>query len=303
MTRPSSVSVVIPARDPGRFLHHAVDSVVAQTHDDWDLVVVDDGSTEDLAWVAEVDPRVRLVRTPAIGVSHARNLGIAETGAALVAFLDADDRWHPRKLERQLAAMADGTPFCHTAFDLIDEGGERIGPGYGERVDYLDMLGGRLGILQSSMVVRRDALLAAGLYNPMLSLQEDLDLFLRLAYAARGVFVDSVEVDYRQHPASASSSYWDAMWALLHLYDEHEASARRNGDAAALAAVRTGRRAVRFTYGCKAIDAARTSLHARDWTTGSLALAHAVRASPRAVARSGKTWVRTRLDAGEPQQR
>jgi len=283
-----SVSIIVPARDPGAYLREAIDSVSAQTHDDWELVVVDDGSSEDLSWVPSSDRRVRLLRTTPQGVSSARNLGIAETTGELVAFLDADDRWHPRKLERQVAAMEPGVPFSYTAFDLVNAAGERTGPGYGGAVGYLDMLRGNLGILQSSVVARREALYRCGLYDPLLTLQEDLDLFLRLARTGDGLYLESVEVDYRQHESNASTAYWEAMHALLDIYRVHEAAARRSGDGAAIAAVHEGRRAVRYTYGWKAIDSARSALHDHRGRDTTVALVRAISASPRAVAVSAR---------------
>src|SRR3954469_12256948 len=97
------VSVVIPAYNAAQTVGAAVDSVLAQTFGDFELIVVDDGSRDDTAEVvrARKDPRVNCVRTENGGVSAARNRGLDLAAGSLVAFLDADDAWQPAKLERQ----------------------------------------------------------------------------------------------------------------------------------------------------------------------------------------------------------
>jgi Glycosyltransferases, probably involved in cell wall biogenesis len=101
------VTVIIPCYNHGRFLTDAIDSVLRQTWPDLELIVVDDGSTDDTAAVVGrvTDARVRLLRTAHRGVSAARNAGLEEARGELIAFLDADDIWEPTKLERQVALM------------------------------------------------------------------------------------------------------------------------------------------------------------------------------------------------------
>ena len=101
------VSVIIPCFNHGRFLRHAADSVLAQTLADIELIIVDDGSTDDTpAVLAGLDDRrVRTCRTSNRGVSAARNAGLDMVRGEFVAFLDADDLWEPDKLARQVAIM------------------------------------------------------------------------------------------------------------------------------------------------------------------------------------------------------
>jgi glycosyltransferase involved in cell wall biosynthesis len=104
-----NVGVVIPVRDGERYLAEALESVLAQTRQPCDVVVVDDGSTDRTAGVAaRYAPRVRCISQPARGIGAARNRGAAEVRGELLAFLDGDDMWPPDRIERQLVAFADG---------------------------------------------------------------------------------------------------------------------------------------------------------------------------------------------------
>jgi glycosyltransferase involved in cell wall biosynthesis len=294
-----TVSVVIPAYNSGSLMGDAIRSVVNQTYTDWELLVVDDGSSEDVSWVSDIDPRVRLFLAKHGGVSVARNLGVVHTDGDFVAFLDADDLWRPTKLQAQLDAMRPDVVFSYCAFDLIDGNGDFLGAGYGNEVSYLDMLSGNLGVLQSSLLVRRDAIEAVGMYSPNLFMQQDLDLFLRLSRYGPSAFVPSVEVDYRLHGGNASRNYWLAARELLLLYKLHEMRARKEGDDAALEAIETGRQRVRKTYAYQAVDAARQALSERQSTLMARDVLHALQLSPSALGRSTWSWI-SRSSSGRP---
>ena len=124
------VAVIIPAYNAERTLAQTLSSVVAQTHTNLDIVVVDDGSTDGTCKIAEkfalADPRVRLVRRPNGGVARARNTGVAATTAKFLAPVDADDIWHPEKIARQLAVMQAGGArmgFVYAPCRFIDANG------------------------------------------------------------------------------------------------------------------------------------------------------------------------------------
>jgi len=289
------VSVVVPVHDPGILLEQTIDSVLGQSVEDFELLVIDDGSTEDFSWVQGVDSRVRYLRTPNRGVSAARNLGVVIAGSDLVAFLDQDDLWHSSKLERQLAVLGEDDSLVHTGFDLIDEAGQRIGPGYGRAVSYRDMLAGELGILLSSALVRRTTLHRVGLFNPLFRMQQDLDVFLRIAQVGPPVYVDSVEVNYRLHAANASRDYWRSAMEILKLYELHELDARSVNDRDALDALDAGRKGVRRTYAHQAMNAARHSLSEGRVADTATALIRTLRLSPGVVAQSAKSWVGERV--------
>jgi len=128
MTR---VSVIIPTYNRAATLGRAIDSALEQTIDDLEVVVVDDGSTDDTESVlaAYEDPRVRtIIHATNQGANVARNTGLEHVRGEYVAFLDSDDVWHPAKLERQLAALEARSSiwvgaYCDTAYDLSGTSG------------------------------------------------------------------------------------------------------------------------------------------------------------------------------------
>jgi glycosyltransferase involved in cell wall biosynthesis len=144
---PARVSVVMPAYNARAYLGEAILSVRAQSYPWWELLVVDDGSTDDTAELAErqalADARIRVIRAGRNGgVAAARNAAIAVAQGSHVAFLDSDDRWHPRKLERQIRHLRETRgAICYAPYDRVDEGGallSRVRPP--ARVTYADML-------------------------------------------------------------------------------------------------------------------------------------------------------------------
>ena len=141
------VSVVMPVYNAAAWLPRAVESVLAQSHRNLELVAVDDGSHDDslaiLRGFAQADARVRVQRQPANGgVAAARNAALAAARGNYVAFLDADDWWHPAKLERQLASLrASGERISYAAYWRVAEDGRvlsRVDPP--ARLEHRDML-------------------------------------------------------------------------------------------------------------------------------------------------------------------
>src|SRR5215216_1764150 len=115
------VSAIIPTYNSARYLTEAVDSVLAQTVEDVEVVVIDDGSTDETELLMRgYGSRVRYLRQQNGGVARARNRGIEESRGQYVAFLDADDVWVPNKLERQVAALEKGPGHraCYSAFTV-----------------------------------------------------------------------------------------------------------------------------------------------------------------------------------------
>jgi glycosyltransferase involved in cell wall biosynthesis len=201
-----AVSVVIATYNYGRFLAGAVDSVLAQAFRALEVIVSDDGSTDDTPDVMRRyanDPRVRYHRAANRGPAAARNAGIRLARAPLVAFLDADDRWLPHKLERQVRLFERdaGVGVVYARRLLMDEAGRWLE--YPQprlfRGDVLAPLYGTNFICLSTAVVRRAALERSGLFDERIrtASAEDYDLWLRLAGDVRFDYVDEPLVAYR----------------------------------------------------------------------------------------------------------
>jgi glycosyltransferase involved in cell wall biosynthesis len=103
---PSLISCIVPVYNGGRYLREAVDSIVEQTHRPLEIIVVDDGSTDETAEVAaNYGDRIKYLRQPNLGYAAAKNSGLDSARGEFIAFLDADDVWHPEKLARQLTRL------------------------------------------------------------------------------------------------------------------------------------------------------------------------------------------------------
>ncbi|MEZ5293353.1 MAG: glycosyltransferase family A protein [Vicinamibacterales bacterium] len=236
------VSVVIAAYNAGQFIEATCRSAMRQTFRALEIVVVDDGSTDDTADIVQAlsaeDPRVRLLRQPNQGVAAARNLAIAESTGEYVAPLDADDLWDPTKIQRQVEALDAAAPaaamaYCWWAWiDVVGRVLDRS-PRWQVEGRVLDRLV-EVNFTGSASVplFRRDALEAAGGYDPVLRDNgcqgcEDWDVALRVAAAHPVVVVPATLVAYRRRDDSMSSAC-DTMWrsrlAVMHSLAERTPS-------------------------------------------------------------------------------
>ena len=210
----AAVSVVIPTQNRRRLISRAIDSVRAQTRPPNEILVVDDGSTDDTArFVAETYPEVQLLRQENRGVSAARNAGIRAAEGELIAFLDSDDDWLPRKLERQLQAMeaSPGALLCHTN-EIWIRNGRRVNP-----MKKHQKFGGCIFekalplcvISPSSVLVDRRLFDEVGLFDESLPACEDYDLWLRVCARFPVLFVDEpLIVKHGGHEDQLSRRHW-----------------------------------------------------------------------------------------------
>jgi glycosyltransferase involved in cell wall biosynthesis len=218
------VSVVIPSYNYGRFIGDALASALGQTTPNIEVIVVDDGSTDHTPEVIQSyrgDGRVVFCPIEHSGVAAAKNTGIRQSRAPLIAFLDADDRWLPTKLEKQLRLFRDDPELgvAYTRRLLINEDGQRLQ--YEQptlhRGWILEEIFHTNFVCQSSAVVRREVFEEVGFFDERYPPVEDYDLWLRIARWFRFDYVDEPLVEYRVGHASLSTRYADRLLTALEI--------------------------------------------------------------------------------------
>lgn len=211
-TTEPTVSVVIPAFNAAWCIRHAIDSVLAQSFPDFELIVVDDGSTDDTSEILRsYGDALLVVSQPNGGMSSARNAGIRNARGRYLAFLDADDRWLPAKLERQVALL-DNRPelaFCAATATLEAPDGQVVGAwacqGNGT-ASVTEVFAAHALIAggASSVLARRELVQALGGFDETLFGAEDTDLWIRLAAHGGFACIPEALVVVLKRPGSVS---------------------------------------------------------------------------------------------------
>jgi glycosyltransferase involved in cell wall biosynthesis len=253
----ADVSVVIPTHNRSRLLTLTLGSVLRQRAVDLEIIVVDDGSTDDTGEVVAGlrDARIRLVRhdTPQ-GVAAARNRGIAEARGAWVAFLDDDDLWAPDKLARQLqAARESGRSWVYTGAVVIGDTLEILGgapPEPPERVRALLLRYDAVPGGGSNVLVRRDTLARAGTFDTRLRNTEDWEMWIRLAKLGPPAWVCGPLVAKRAHVQNSSLDTREILAGAALIERLHGTRADRGATYRWLAetSLRAGRRTAALRY-------------------------------------------------------
>jgi glycosyltransferase involved in cell wall biosynthesis len=230
------VSVIIPLYNTQEYIGACLASVLSQTHRELEVIVVDDGSTDGGAAIAEgfADERVRVDRGVNRGVAAARNRGLALAKGEIVAFLDADDLWYPEKLSEQIGVLR-GDPdvvAVGAVFQYLSGNGRLLGRAGQDARDADSRERMRRGQLMpfpvSSLIARIDAVRAAGGFDESLPPVADLDLVARLALAGSIATVMRPLGAYRVHGNSMSARQPAEMMMLVRFVEER-ATARLEG--------------------------------------------------------------------------
>jgi hypothetical protein len=261
------VSVVIPCFDQAHYLGEAIESVLAQSHPDLELTVVDDGSDDNTGEVAARYPGVRRVRQAHRGVAAARNLGLTRSSGELVVFLDADDRLLSHALEVGVAKLAEHPDAAFAAGmprDIAADGTVIRAGGQPVIADehYLNLLRDCFIWSGSSLVYRRSALDAAGGFDERLEAADDYDLYLRLARRQPVVCHDAVVTEYRRHGSNATRNPALVLTSQLQVLDNQRPQLRNQRERAAR---RDGIRKTRAKQGQALADRLSAAWRSRHW--------------------------------------
>ena len=233
MAASPAVSVVIPAYNAAAFIEATLATVAAQTFDDFEVIVIDDGSTDDTAAVAERFLKAhglagQTIKQPNKKIAGARNTGWRAARAPWIAFLDHDDAWYPNKLERTLKEIAthpDAELVCHN--ENVTEGGRLLrvcknGPDWTPDM-YERLLFKGNALSPSCVTVKREKLEEVGGFreDAQFNTVEDYDLWMRLAKVCRFHFFPEVLGDYHFEERGASRRIVYHHTNLEHLLRDH----------------------------------------------------------------------------------
>lgn len=231
------VSVVIPTYNRLRQVTTALESVLAQTYPNFEIIVVDDGSDDGTGDYIENLIRnrlangstIRYVHQPNQGSSAARNRGISEARGKWIAFLDSDDIWYPQKLEWQIGAMeaySETCGACITDACLVNESGMKTtsfretGKSYSQQMGIAENASERLAwsfdhFWMTSLLVRADLAKQIGGFDPNISFCEDHDFNFRLSLITSFCYVNKVLVELDRSPAPSTIRPWERIEVRL----------------------------------------------------------------------------------------
>ena len=229
---PPAVSVIVPAYNTAAYVAEALDSVLAQTFGDYEIIVVNDGSPDTPELERALEPyrgAIRYLVQENRGSSGARNTALRAARGRYVALLDSDDRWHPEFLAAQVAVLE-----ADPGVDVVYPDARRFGAGMAEGERYSDYfpVGGDVTFARvlarecqvyGEVVARREAMLRAGLYDESLESGEDFELWLRmLKQGSRFAYVGRVLAFYRVRGGSHTSDPARLYASVLRVLDKVE---------------------------------------------------------------------------------
>lgn len=225
-----AVTVIIPTLNRKALLLEALESAFAQTYRDYDILVIDDGSTDGTHdALSSYGDRLRYVRKNNGGEASARNRGILEAGTAYIAFLDSDDLWDPTFLETTITHLEKNPTLGLVSTGCVFFPDEKRRPRIRKRLlqgDLFPLLFYRNFITASAVVVKSDCFRQVGLFNESLELGVDYDMWLRIAKAYPIAFLNRSLCRWRRHDGNISATELRHRQCVLQVVSAHFDSAR-----------------------------------------------------------------------------
>ena len=209
------VSVIIPAYNAMSYLPQTLESVLNQTYQDFEVIIVDDGSTDNVEdWIKKVtDSKVKYISQQNQGPAVARNTGITNSKGTYIAFLDADDLWHPQKLEKQVDIL-DKSPkvgLVYSWVGSVDEQGtvnSKIRKNYAEGNVWQKIIEHNIIECGSNPMIRRACFEQVGKFDPQIAYAQDWQMWLKIASFYDFKVVKESLVYYRAHSGNRSKKWY-----------------------------------------------------------------------------------------------
>ncbi|WP_420320950.1 glycosyltransferase family 2 protein [Flagellimonas sp.] len=223
----NTVTIICPVYNSSKYLANCIDSVIAQTNEDWEMVLADDCSLDDSVAIIqeykEKDGRIKLVQMSQNGgTGIARNRAIELATGRYIAFLDSDDLWHPRKLELQLKFMKENNlPFTFTSYNLVDEFGNQLSKTF----DAIPVITYGRALFKNPigcLTVIYDTKFFGKQYMPNIRKRQDYALWLKLLKKTNAYGFNKVLASYRYGNQSISSNKIDLIKYEWKIYRDIE---------------------------------------------------------------------------------
>lgn len=301
------VSVIIPTYNP-KYLRETIDSVFNQSYPHWELIIVDDGSTTDLSWIEIYDTKVKFIKQRKAGAAVARNLGVLLSKGDFIAFLDHDDIWRPKKLERQIDTFKKNPEIgmCHCELEIV-----RGNIKFNQKVEEIDeeptitlkpiepsntlantnlyesirYFSSKL-VVPATTLIRKEILANTGLLNPHQPYTCDYSLIIKIGSMYPVAIIPNKDALYRIHDHNFSKDYHTARRETKEIISELKDFARRIGDKKAFNNAKPLIKVSRSNYAAKAYDQCRIAIRSKKRLVASKHLAYACFFSPVFVAKS-----------------
>lgn len=220
----TKVSVIIPTYNCIEYLPRALGSVLTQTHDDFEVIVIDDNSTDQTQEYLsrQLDSRITVLKTTGVGASEARNLGIRQSSSDFIAFLDADDIWLAKKLETQLNfhKQYPNIAMSFTNYEHLNEQYQPIIDCFSywsqlqDKDDEYIFLDNPLEFIienniigTSTVMVKRSVLQQPNMFNPQITYAEDWELWLRISEQYDIGVVNAIQTNYLMRKGSTTQKH------------------------------------------------------------------------------------------------
>jgi glycosyltransferase involved in cell wall biosynthesis len=281
------VSVVIPCYNQAHFLGEAIESVLAQSYPRFEIIVVDDGSTDDTSEVAARYPGVRYVYQNNQGVSAARNSGLARSEGEYVVFLDADDRLLPEALEAGLECLKthSGCAFASGRYRFIAGDGSFLKPQRRRFVDkdsYVALLRRNYIGPPAAVMYRRAVFESVGGFDPPADMSADTDIYLRIASRFPICRHEEEVAEYRWHGANTSGDPARMLSTALYVLRKQREHVR--GNEQYQEAYDAGVRGRQGAFGDRLVDEVRAHAREREWKRALRGMVVLLRHYPRGIA-------------------
>jgi glycosyltransferase involved in cell wall biosynthesis len=271
------VSVIIPCFNRSARLREAIESVLAQTYQDFEVLVIDDGSTDDTRTSLERrfagDSRIHYFHKTHAGPGPARNLGLRNASGEFIAFLDSDDLWLPDKLEHQIRQLDEDPEAALSFTDAFERDASADGPtrfqshGFRGAPTLKAVVEANFPLCTPAVVIRRSVLEETGMFDESLACAQDWDLWIRVLASHRAAYLERPSLVIRTGQDSISRTRVLEKWTCwLRIWEKHRDLLLRSGCSPAGIRSRLAHAHKKIAQACRSSGRyAEARSHYRDW--------------------------------------